>query len=87
MTRNIEKTVISGKFIRFVILILLFGYFSEVLIARDTSQAAYYYKPTQYPDHIIISWSDDPASTQSVNWRSDVSITTAYAEIAKADAS
>jgi len=87
MTRNIEKTVISGKFIRFVILILLFGYFAEVLIARDTSQAAYYYKPTQYPDHIIISWSDDPASTQSVNWRSDVSITTAYAEIAKADAS
>jgi len=87
MTRNIEEAKFRVSILGFVILTLLFGQLATVAIARDTSQAAYFPDPTQYPDHIILSWSDDPASTQSVTWRTDTSIAQAYAEIASADAS
>lgn len=42
------------------------------------------YPPRPVPDRIILSWSDDPATTQSVTWRTDVSVKEAFAEIAPA---
>jgi len=45
------------------------------------------YPPRAVPDRIILSWSDDPATTQSVTWRTDVSVKEAFAEIAPADPS
>lgn len=50
----------------------------------DTSDP---YPPQPIPDRIILSWSDDPATTQSVTWRTDVSVKDAFAEIAPADPS
>lgn len=44
------------------------------------------YPPRPTPDRIILSWSGDPAATQSVTWRTDVSVKEAFAEIAPADA-
>ena len=38
--------------------------------------------PSPQPDHIVLNFSDDPATTQSVTWRTDTSVTTAIAEIA-----
>ncbi|MCB9295633.1 MAG: metallophosphoesterase family protein [Lewinellaceae bacterium] len=45
------------------------------------------YAPQPTPDRIILSWSADPATTQSVTWRTDVSVKEAFAEIAPADPS
>jgi len=40
--------------------------------------------PTPYPDRIILTWSDNPATTQSVTWRTDTSVVKAVAQIAPA---
>lgn len=42
--------------------------------------------PTELPDHIILTFSGDPSTSQSVTWRTDTSIKKAMAEIALADA-
>jgi len=42
------------------------------------------YRPTPAPDRIILSWSGDPATTQSVTWRTDLSVASALAEFAEA---
>ena len=41
-------------------------------------------QPSPYPDRIILTWSADPATTQSVTWRTDTSITKAVAQIVPA---
>ncbi len=40
-----------------------------------------------YPEHIILTWKDDPATTQAVSWRTDSSVSGAFAEIAISDPS
>lgn len=45
------------------------------------------YPPSPVPDRIVLSWSGDPATTQSVTWRTDTTVQVALAEIALADAS
>ena len=44
------------------------------------------YPPSPAPDRIVLSWSGDPATSQSVSWRTDVSISQSYVEIAPASA-
>ncbi len=43
------------------------------------------YRPTVVPDRIVLTWSDDPATTQSVTWRTDATVEKAFAEIAIAE--
>lgn len=43
------------------------------------------YKPTHVPDRIILNWNNDPATTQAVTWRTDVSVVSAQAQIAIAE--
>ncbi|MCD6440945.1 MAG: metallophosphoesterase family protein [Candidatus Marinimicrobia bacterium] len=78
-----------NKSIKYFALIFLFlvgvGNFTSAAPNRTT--AAHDPFPTPIPDHIILTWSDDPASTQSVTWRTDTSIVESYGEIARADAS
>ncbi|MEZ6067169.1 MAG: metallophosphoesterase family protein [Planctomycetaceae bacterium] len=49
-------------------------------------QPAAVYEPTALPDRIILTWSDDPTSTQSVTWRTSTDVRRAFAEIAVATA-
>ena len=51
------------------------------------SQSHKPYVPTQYPDRLILGWQDNPATTQSVNWRTDSTVTRAVGAIAEADPS
>lgn len=44
------------------------------------------YKPTAMPDRIILTWSGDPKTTQSVNWRTSVEVAVGLAEITEAEA-
>ena len=41
--------------------------------------------PSPLPDRVVLTWNDDPASTQAVNWRTDVSVLEGIAELAIAN--
>lgn len=43
-------------------------------------------KPSEHPDHIVLNFSSDPATTTSVTWRTSTEITEGYAEVAIATA-
>lgn len=63
--------------------------FAFLFLAFDHSAYAQRitYPPSPVPDRIVLSWSKDPATSQSVTWRTDTTIIEAWAEIALADAS
>jgi 3',5'-cyclic AMP phosphodiesterase CpdA len=42
--------------------------------------------PTPLPERVVLTWSGDPATTQSVTWRTDTSVQAAVAEFAVANA-
>ncbi len=53
-----------------------------VLILHGTlSIKAQLYKASAVPDRIILTWSADPTSTQSVTWRTDTTVNKAYAQV------
>ncbi len=39
--------------------------------------------PSHEPDRVILTWSDNPATTQSVTWRTDVAVAKAMGQIAR----
>jgi len=41
--------------------------------------------PSPLPDRVVLTWNDDPASTQAVNWRTDISVTEGIAQLAIAN--
>lgn len=43
------------------------------------------HRPTRMPDRIILTWADDPATTQAVTWRTSTDVKNAVAQIAEAD--
>ena len=42
-------------------------------------------EPTPLPDRVILTWEDDPSSTQSVTWRTDISTKKGFADLAIAN--
>ncbi|MFG0335504.1 MAG: fibronectin type III domain-containing protein [Maioricimonas sp. JB049] len=40
------------------------------------------HKPTARPDRIVLTWTGNPATSQSVTWRTDMSVKRAWGEIA-----
>lgn len=56
-------------------LILCFALFNVAVTFAQT------FRSTPYPDRITLTWSADPATTQSVTWRTDASANVAIAEI------
>lgn len=66
-----------------------------VVAGEDTASAsaspamadpAVVYQPSVTPDRIVLTWSGDPATTQSVTWRTSTDVTSPVAEITVADA-
>ena len=55
--------------------------------ADEYHRAAVDRAPKEFPDRIVLNWSGDPATTASVTWRTDTSITEAEGQIAEADGS
>lgn len=49
-------------------------------------QPAEMYKPTAMPDRIVLSWDRDPRTGATVNWRTSIDVSHAWAEIAVAEA-
>ena len=59
----------------FAIALLLFSQ----LNAHDKWEAVEYsreaaHAPTPLPDRVVLTWEGDPSTTQSVTWRTDVSV-------------
>ena len=42
------------------------------------------HKPSTLPDRVMLTWEGNPADSQSVTWRTDATVKTAQAQIAKA---
>jgi hypothetical protein len=73
---------------------ILFAFVVPVALAQDHThhdwQPTPYaldlaHAPTPMPERVILTWSEDPSSTQSVTWRTDTSVKRALAEIAIAN--
>ena len=68
------------SFIKSILIITLLS--SGVL----TKLSAQNFSPTQYPDRVILTWAGDPATSQTVNWRTDTTIMASKAQIKAEDA-
>lgn len=44
------------------------------------------YPPTRVPDRVVLTWTGDPATSQTVTWRTSVEVVGAVAEVAVAEA-
>ncbi|MCL2005345.1 MAG: metallophosphoesterase family protein [Planctomycetaceae bacterium] len=70
--------------------ILLLTVLGLLLLAQTSARelptdAVLAVKPTQQPDRVVLTWADDPATTQSITWRTSTEIGESFAELAKAD--
>lgn len=67
---------------------LAFGYYvkKDSKASRVIARPAAWGMPTALPDHIILTVADNPATTQTVTWRTDTTVKGAVAQIALADA-
>ena len=43
--------------------------------------------PSVLPDRVVLTWNNDPATTQSVTWRTDTSVINGYAQFGVASVS
>jgi len=54
---------------------------SLFFIALSFNLSAQDFLPSTYPDRIILTWSDDPMTTQSVTWRTSTNVTNSKAQL------
>jgi len=54
-------------------------------VKAQLPSAADGYKAGLYPDRVILTWNGDPATTQSVTWRTSTAVAQGWAEITVAD--
>ena len=58
------------------------GYFAVSVAGDGKVPKEAVHRPSPMPDRIILTWAGDPATSQSVSWRTDTSVRTAVAQIA-----
>ena len=67
---------------------LIFKIFGLFLIPLSVyAQVHKVYPASAYPDRVILGWQTSPAASQSVNWRTDSTVTKAVGALAEADPS
>ena len=70
--------------------LFIFSFSVSILSHPDSSIKKYpneiAHIPTPLPDRVVLTWNDDPATTQAVNWRTDVSVKVGIAQLAIANA-
>lgn len=67
--------------------ILFLSFLPLSLVLSQDSLYSGKYPPSEVPDRIILTWSDDPASSMAVTWRTATSVTEGFAELVIADPS
>ena len=74
-------------------LILVFlSWLSLLVVSHDNWKAtklseAIAHAPSVLPDRVVLTWNNDPATTQSVTWRTDTSVINGYAQFGVASVS
>jgi acid phosphatase type 7 len=49
--------------------------------AQNQQNSSLEYPPSERPDRVVLTWSDDPTTTQSVTWRTSTNVANGYAQI------
>lgn len=62
---------------KFVSFIAIFGIIISLLVV---SASAAIFSATAMPDHITLSWSGNPTTTQTISWRTDTTVTAGTVE-------
>ena len=57
----------------------------RIQISFEKYSAEIAHIPSPLPDRVVLTWNDDPASTQAVNWRTDTSVKVGLAQLAIAN--
>ena len=75
----------------FTILLITTVFFINCARAHDNAAPAKYaseklHAPTPIPDRVVLTWENDPSTTQSVTWRTDTSVVQGVGQIAPANA-
>ena len=78
------------KFTRLILLTFLLLVLSLNMVSHEGWEATKYapvdaHAPTPLPDRVVLTWEDDPATTQSVTWRTDTSTKKGMAHLAVAN--
>ena len=72
----------------FSLLLILFTFFGSPLLAQHNHEHIdglhHWEIPSKDPDRIILTFHGDPASRRAVTWRTDSTVTKAFAQIAEA---
>jgi hypothetical protein len=71
--------------VRWAVAALLWLPVGGILFARQAEPAAQLHRPGRNPDRVILTWAADPSTSMSVTWRTDTTVTAAFAEIAESD--
>lgn len=66
---------------------LLHTLFFSLVVLATKAQTHKEYPPSVYPDRVILGWQGNPSTSQSVNWRTDSTVTSAVGAIVEADPS
>ena len=73
-----------------LLLSFLIAFLSFGIISHENWEAAKFspklaHEPSPLPDRVVLTWEDDPATTQSVTWRTDISTKVGKAHLAVAN--
>ena len=74
------------KLFPFVLFFISLNLLSHPTSKVDKYPAEMAHSPTPLPDRVVLTWNDDPATTQAVTWRTDTSIEVGLAQLAIANA-
>ena len=81
---NLTKYLSKFTFLLLFVLSCGVSSHDESKVAKYASELAH--APSPLPDRVVLTWEDDPATTQSVTWRTDVSTKKGMAHLALANA-
>ena len=62
-------------------ILLVIGFCSAQWLAAQIQTEVDFYPPSQVPDRIMLTWEKEPYHSQSVSWRTSVSVEQGYAQI------
>ena len=73
-------------------ILIFFSWLSLMVFSHDAWKAIKLseeiaHAPSVLPDRVVLTWNDNPATTQSVSWRTDTSVINGYAQVGLANAS
>ncbi len=71
---------------KFVSLIATLCIIISLMILPASAAETAVFTAAAAPDHIVLTWSGDPATTQTFSWRTDTTVTTGYVKYAASPA-